>query len=134
MASFGSIKSAIFDREEKQQYQSHIHGLNAYKFLNDYGQLASMEKKKTTDVKLPVKTDHDTLREGHRIAPPTRLSAVPNSLAYILLAAININSERKKQASPVGYLSVSSEASRIYAENLALYLAWVGGDQHVTKA
>ncbi|CAL5340557.1 unnamed protein product [Camellia sinensis] len=48
MASFSSLKSAIFDREErKQQYQAHIRGLNAYdrhkKFLNDYGNCASME-------------------------------------------------------------------------------------------
>ncbi|CAL5401527.1 unnamed protein product [Camellia sinensis] len=48
MASFRSLKSAIFDREErKQQYQAHIRGLNAYdrhkKFLNDYENYASME-------------------------------------------------------------------------------------------
>ncbi|GMP62593.1 hypothetical protein CsSME_00024639 [Camellia sinensis var. sinensis] len=47
MASFRSLKSAIFDREERKQcfsvcrqYQAHIRGLNAYdrhkKFLNDY--------------------------------------------------------------------------------------------------
>ncbi|GMI95725.1 hypothetical protein like AT4G15030 [Hibiscus trionum] len=69
MASFGSIKSAIFDREEKkQQYQAHIRGLNAYdrhkKFLNDY--VGFCGKEKSTDVKFPVKTDHDTLREGYR--------------------------------------------------------------------
>ncbi|GMI75765.1 hypothetical protein like AT4G15030 [Hibiscus trionum] len=69
MASFGSIKSAIFDREEKkQQYQAHISGLNAYdrhkKFLNDY--VGFYGKENSTDVKLPVKTDHDTLREGYR--------------------------------------------------------------------
>ncbi|KAL9333899.1 hypothetical protein Peur_074038 [Populus x canadensis] len=38
---FGSLKPAIFEREEiKQKYQSHIRGLNACdrhnKFLNDY--------------------------------------------------------------------------------------------------
>ncbi|KAB2070418.1 hypothetical protein ES319_A08G154800v1 [Gossypium barbadense] len=69
MASFRSLKSAIFDREErKQQYQSHIRGLNAYdrhkKFLNDY--VGFYGKEKSTDVKLPIKTDHDTLREGYR--------------------------------------------------------------------
>ncbi|EOX96681.1 Uncharacterized protein TCM_005877 isoform 2 [Theobroma cacao] len=69
MASFRSLKSAIFDREEKkQQYQAHIRGLNAYdrhkKFLNDYVDFYGKEK--STDVKLPVKTDHDTLREGYR--------------------------------------------------------------------
>ncbi|XP_022756788.1 protein FRA10AC1 [Durio zibethinus] len=69
MASFGSLKSAIFDREEKKrQYQAHIRGLNAYdrhkKFLNDY--VCFYGKEKSTDVKLPVKTDHDTLREGYR--------------------------------------------------------------------
>ncbi|KVD98148.1 Folate-sensitive fragile site protein Fra10Ac1, partial [Cynara cardunculus var. scolymus] len=31
MASFGSIRSAVFDREEKKhQYQAHILGLNAF--------------------------------------------------------------------------------------------------------
>ncbi|TYI69807.1 hypothetical protein E1A91_D08G180100v1 [Gossypium mustelinum] len=69
MASFRSLKSAIFDREEKkQQYQAHIRGLNAYdrhkKFLNDY--VGFYGKEKSTDVKLPIKTDHDTLREGYR--------------------------------------------------------------------
>ncbi|KAE8677480.1 Cellulose synthase family protein isoform 1 [Hibiscus syriacus] len=71
MASFGSLKSAIFDREEKkQQYQANIRGLNAFdrhkKFLNDY--VGFYGKEKSTDVKLPVKTDHDTLREGYRYA------------------------------------------------------------------
>ncbi|XVF79625.1 hypothetical protein PTKIN_Ptkin15bG0004300 [Pterospermum kingtungense] len=70
MASFRSIRSAIFDREEKkQQYQAHIRGLNAFdrhkKFLNDYVGFYGKEKN-STDVKLPVKTDHDTLREGYR--------------------------------------------------------------------
>ncbi|KAK8639847.1 hypothetical protein V6N13_138213 [Hibiscus sabdariffa] len=69
MASLGSLKSAIFDREEKkQQYQAHIRGLNAYdrhkKFLKDY--VGFYGKEKSTDLKLPVKTDHDTLREGYR--------------------------------------------------------------------
>ncbi|XVE76721.1 hypothetical protein DITRI_Ditri13aG0004200 [Diplodiscus trichospermus] len=69
MASLGSLKSAIFDREErKQQYQAHVRGLNAYdrhkKFLNDY--VSFYGKETSTDVKLPVKTDHDTLREGYR--------------------------------------------------------------------
>ncbi|KAF2295889.1 hypothetical protein GH714_034921 [Hevea brasiliensis] len=49
---------------EDRQYQAHIRGLNAYdrhkKFLNDYG------KEKSSNVKLPVKTDRDTLREGYR--------------------------------------------------------------------
>ncbi|KAM1263631.1 hypothetical protein ACFX15_028062 [Malus domestica] len=69
MASFGSLKYAIFDREErKQQYQAHILGLNAYdrhkKFVKDYVSFYGREA--SSHVKLPVKTDHDTLREGHR--------------------------------------------------------------------
>ncbi|KAJ7012969.1 hypothetical protein NC653_002870 [Populus alba x Populus x berolinensis] len=69
MASFGSLKSAVFDREErKQQYQSDIRGLNAYdrhkKFLNDY--VSYYGKGKSTNEKLPIKTDRDTLREGYR--------------------------------------------------------------------
>ncbi|GLU00279.1 hypothetical protein SLE2022_176570 [Rubroshorea leprosula] len=69
MASFSSLKSAIFEREErKQQYQAQIRGLNAYdrhkKFLNDY--VAFYGKEKSQHVKLPVKTDQDTLREGYR--------------------------------------------------------------------
>ncbi|GKU88635.1 hypothetical protein SLEP1_g2872 [Rubroshorea leprosula] len=68
MASFSSLKSAIFEREErKQQYQAQIRGLNAYdrhkKFLNDY--VAFYGKEKSQHVKLPVKTDQDTLREGY---------------------------------------------------------------------
>ncbi|KAG5222943.1 hypothetical protein OIU76_020376 [Salix suchowensis] len=69
MASFGSLKSAVFNREErKQQYQSHIRGLNAYdrhkKFLNDY--VSFYGKGNSTVEKLPIKTDRDTLREGYR--------------------------------------------------------------------
>ncbi|KAF9665717.1 hypothetical protein SADUNF_Sadunf16G0152700 [Salix dunnii] len=69
MASFGSLKSAVFNREErKQQYQSHIRGLNAYdrhkKFLNDYVNFYG--KGNSTIEKLPIKTDRDTLREGYR--------------------------------------------------------------------
>ncbi|XP_019449595.1 PREDICTED: protein FRA10AC1 isoform X2 [Lupinus angustifolius] len=69
MASFGSLKSAIFEREErKQQYQAHIRGLNAYdrhkKFINDYVSIYGKEKHST--LKLPIKTDQDTLREGYR--------------------------------------------------------------------
>nr|XP_043612167.1 protein FRA10AC1 [Erigeron canadensis] len=69
MASFGSIRSAVFDREEKkQQYQAHILGLNAYdrhkKFLNDYVSFYGGERQ--NQEKLPVKTDQDTLREGYR--------------------------------------------------------------------
>ncbi|KAK9913091.1 hypothetical protein M0R45_036916 [Rubus argutus] len=84
MASFGSLKSAIFDREErKQQYQDHIRGLNAYErpkslskitfkpevsiitwlnvlLVNFYG------REESPHVKLPIKTDQDTLREGYR--------------------------------------------------------------------
>ncbi|XP_022953256.1 uncharacterized protein LOC111455861 isoform X3 [Cucurbita moschata] len=41
MASFGSLKNAIFEREErKQQYQAHVRGLNAHdrrkKFMREY--------------------------------------------------------------------------------------------------
>lgn len=69
MASFASLKSAIFEKEErKQQYQAHIRGLNAYdrhkKFLRDYVDFYGKQKDKN-DV-LPVKTDRDTLREGYR--------------------------------------------------------------------
>ncbi|XP_065870911.1 uncharacterized protein [Euphorbia lathyris] len=69
MASFGFLKSAIYDREErKQQYQAHIRGLNAYdrhqRFVNDY--VTFYGKGNSTNVKLPVKTDTDTLREGYR--------------------------------------------------------------------
>ncbi|XP_028777002.1 protein FRA10AC1 [Neltuma alba] len=69
MTSFGSLKSAIFEREErKQQYQAHIRGLNAYdrhkKFLNDY--VSFYGKEKPSNLRLPIKTDKDTLREGYR--------------------------------------------------------------------
>ncbi|XP_061999799.1 uncharacterized protein LOC133717155 [Rosa rugosa] len=69
MASFASIKSGIFDREErKQQYQDHIRGLNAYerhkKFVKDY--VSYYGREGSSHVKLPVKTDQDTLREGYR--------------------------------------------------------------------
>ncbi|KAK7314252.1 hypothetical protein VNO77_39466 [Canavalia gladiata] len=69
MASFGSLKSTIFDKEErKQQYQSHIRGLNAYdrhkKFINDYVNFYGIER--PSNLKLPIKTDQDTLREGFR--------------------------------------------------------------------
>ncbi|KAH7527851.1 hypothetical protein FEM48_Zijuj05G0010400 [Ziziphus jujuba var. spinosa] len=82
MTSFGSLKAAIFDREEKkQQYQAHIRGLNAYdrhkKFIKDYVIEFSLMiivcdavdfygKEKSAQVKLPIKTDQDTLREGYR--------------------------------------------------------------------
>ncbi|KFK22903.1 hypothetical protein AALP_AAs72951U000400 [Arabis alpina] len=69
MSSSATIRSEIYDREErKQQYQAHIRGLNAYdrhkKFLNDYVRFYG--KDKPVEVKLPVKTDQDTLREGYR--------------------------------------------------------------------
>ncbi|KAF7138636.1 hypothetical protein RHSIM_Rhsim07G0056000 [Rhododendron simsii] len=69
MASFASLKSAIFDKEaRKQQYQAHIRGLNAYdrhkKFVNDYAGFYG--KGQPGQEKLPVKTDQDTLREGYR--------------------------------------------------------------------
>ncbi|KAG9449407.1 hypothetical protein H6P81_009372 [Aristolochia fimbriata] len=69
MASLGSLRSAIFDREErKQQYQAHIRGLNAYdrhkKFVKDYVDFYG--KAGETKTVLPVKTDQDTLREGYR--------------------------------------------------------------------
>ncbi|GKU88631.1 hypothetical protein SLEP1_g2868 [Rubroshorea leprosula] len=59
-----SLDQFIFGR----QYQAQIRGLNAYdrhkKFLNDY--VAFYGKDKSQHVKLPVKTDQDTLREGYR--------------------------------------------------------------------
>ncbi|CAK9310269.1 unnamed protein product [Citrullus colocynthis] len=69
MASFGSLKNAIFEREErKQQYQAHLRGLNAYdrhkKFMHDYVHFYG--KNKTGEERFPIKTDHDTLREGYR--------------------------------------------------------------------
>ncbi|KAM7512332.1 hypothetical protein LguiB_011207 [Lonicera macranthoides] len=69
MTSFGSLKSTIFDRQEKKQhYQAYILGLNAYdrhkKFLNDY--VGFYGKEKFPEEKLPIKTDQDTLREGYR--------------------------------------------------------------------
>lgn len=69
MASFGSLKSAIYDRQErKQHYQAHILGLNAYdrhkKFLNDYVHFYG--KDHFTQEKLPIRTDQDALREGYR--------------------------------------------------------------------
>nr|CAD1822667.1 unnamed protein product [Ananas comosus var. bracteatus] len=69
MESLGSLKSSIFDKEEKkQQYQSHVRGLNAYdrhkKFMKDYVQYYGRAKKTCGD--LPIKTDQDTLREGYR--------------------------------------------------------------------
>ncbi|RZC77481.1 hypothetical protein C5167_001751 [Papaver somniferum] len=69
MTSFGSLRSAVFDKEErKQQYQSHIRGLNAFdrhkKFLKDYVDFYGTGRK--VDIVLPSKTDQDTLREGHR--------------------------------------------------------------------
>ncbi|ONK76409.1 uncharacterized protein A4U43_C03F27470 [Asparagus officinalis] len=69
MASLGSLKSAIFEKEErKMQYQSHIRGLNAYdrhkKFMKDYIEFYGKDKSKH-DV-LPIKTDKDTIREGYR--------------------------------------------------------------------
>ncbi|KAK6143161.1 hypothetical protein DH2020_023509 [Rehmannia glutinosa] len=69
MASFGSIKQAIFDNEaRKLQYQDHIRGLNAYdrhkKFVNDY--VGYYGKQNSARETLPVKTDQDTLREGYR--------------------------------------------------------------------
>ncbi|AEE83542.1 folate-sensitive fragile site protein [Arabidopsis thaliana] len=69
MTSSAAIRSDIYDREErKQQYQAHIRGLNAYerhkKFLKDYVRFYG--KDKPAEVKLPVKTDQDTLREGYR--------------------------------------------------------------------
>ncbi|KAJ7949173.1 Protein FRA10AC1 like [Quillaja saponaria] len=69
MVSFGSLKSEIFEREErKQQYQAHVRGLNAYdrhkKFLHDY--VSFYRREKSSNLKLPLKTDQDTLREGYR--------------------------------------------------------------------
>ncbi|XP_020683608.2 protein FRA10AC1 isoform X2 [Dendrobium catenatum] len=69
MASLGSLKSAVFEREErKMQYQSHIRGLNAYdrhkRFMKDYVQFYGDAK--DSDKSFPVKTDHDTIKEGYR--------------------------------------------------------------------
>ncbi|KAL9226449.1 hypothetical protein vseg_002262 [Gypsophila vaccaria] len=69
MASLRSLKSEIFERQErKQHYQAHIRGLNAldrhHLFLRDYAKY--YEKHKLPAEKLPIKTDQDTLREGYR--------------------------------------------------------------------
>ncbi|KAI3982309.1 hypothetical protein MKX01_037842, partial [Papaver californicum] len=69
MASFASLESAIFEKEErKQQYQSHIRGLNAFdrhkKFVKDYVDFYGTRRK--VDIVFPSKTDQDTLREGYR--------------------------------------------------------------------
>ncbi|KAJ6814778.1 protein FRA10AC1 isoform X1 [Iris pallida] len=69
MASLGSLKSAIFEKEErKMQYQAHIRGLNAYdrhrRFMKDYVDFYGTAKN-SHDV-APVKTDRDTIREGYR--------------------------------------------------------------------
>ncbi|KAL8154372.1 hypothetical protein V2J09_012132 [Rumex salicifolius] len=69
MASFRSIKSEVYEREErKQQYQSYIRGLNAYdrhkKFVRDY--VSYYGEGQPSVEKVPIKTDQDTLREGYR--------------------------------------------------------------------
>ncbi|XP_022953254.1 uncharacterized protein LOC111455861 isoform X1 [Cucurbita moschata] len=51
MASFGSLKNAIFEREErKQQYQAHVRGLNAHdrrkKFMHAQRSFITRERKK----------------------------------------------------------------------------------------
>ncbi|KAK9150986.1 hypothetical protein Syun_009295 [Stephania yunnanensis] len=71
MASFGSLKLAIFDAEERKiQYQAHIRGLNAYdrhkKFVKEYVDLYRGESKKVDVLPLPSKTVQDTIREGYR--------------------------------------------------------------------
>ncbi|XP_074320994.1 uncharacterized protein LOC141657607 isoform X3 [Silene latifolia] len=53
MASFASLKSQVFDREDrKQHYQAHIRGLNAFdrhhKFLNDYGALKQLDDEQSS--------------------------------------------------------------------------------------
>ncbi|KAL5132601.1 Protein FRA10AC1 [Glycine soja] len=83
MASFGSLKSTIFEKEErKQQYQSHIRGLNAYdrhkKFMDDYVKFYGKER--PSNLKLPIKTDQDTLREGYRFHLPALSSLFSISL------------------------------------------------------
>lgn len=72
MASLRSLKSEIYGREErKQQYQSHIRGLNAYdrhkKFMKDYVEIYGNKGDKNRT--LPIKTDQDTLREAYRFIP-----------------------------------------------------------------
>eukprot|EP00252_Welwitschia_mirabilis_P025923 TRINITY_DN8279_c0_g1_i2.p1 TRINITY_DN8279_c0_g1~~TRINITY_DN8279_c0_g1_i2.p1 ORF type:complete len:289 (-),score=55.86 TRINITY_DN8279_c0_g1_i2:271-1014(-) len=68
MASFRSLKSDIFDKEErKQHYGAYIRGLNAYdrhkKFMADYVQFYG---KWIPQEERPIKTDQDTLREAYR--------------------------------------------------------------------
>ncbi|RYR44284.1 hypothetical protein Ahy_A08g040639 [Arachis hypogaea] len=57
----------IRKRREKT-YQAHIRGLNAYdrhkKFIKDY--VSFYRQDKPSNIKLPIKTDQDTLREGYR--------------------------------------------------------------------
>ncbi|PKA59539.1 hypothetical protein AXF42_Ash016563 [Apostasia shenzhenica] len=69
MASLGSLKSAVFDREERRmQYQSQIRGLNAYdrhrKFMNDYVLFYGNAKESHSAFR--IKTDNDTIREEYR--------------------------------------------------------------------
>ncbi|KAK9683003.1 hypothetical protein RND81_10G111800 [Saponaria officinalis] len=69
MASLASLKSEIFDREDrKRHYQAHIRGLNAldrhHQFVHDY--VKYYGKESFSGEKLPIKTDQDTLREGYR--------------------------------------------------------------------
>ncbi|GAB2232725.1 hypothetical protein Droror1_Dr00011774 [Drosera rotundifolia] len=69
MASLRSLKSSIYDREErKQQYQAHVRGLNAFdrhrKFVDDY--VRYYGKGAPSGLNYLIKTDQDTLREGYR--------------------------------------------------------------------
>uniref|UniRef100_A0A0D6QSK2 Uncharacterized protein n=1 Tax=Araucaria cunninghamii TaxID=56994 RepID=A0A0D6QSK2_ARACU len=69
MASFRSLKSNIFEKEERrQQHGAYIRGLNAYdrhkKFMSDYVRFYG--KHTSSEEKLPTKTDQDTLREAYR--------------------------------------------------------------------
>ncbi|KAL9249481.1 FRA10AC1-like protein [Drosera capensis] len=69
MASLRSLKSSIYDREErKQKYQANVRGINAFdrhrKFVDDY--VRYYGKGAPSGLNYPIKTDQDTLREGYR--------------------------------------------------------------------
>ncbi|CAM6107569.1 unnamed protein product [Calypogeia fissa] len=69
MASFSSLRSDVFSREQRRQhYGSQLMGLNAYdrhkKFMHDY--VNHYRKGETAAASKLVKTDMDTLRETYR--------------------------------------------------------------------
>ncbi|KAJ7300138.1 hypothetical protein O6H91_Y063400 [Diphasiastrum complanatum] len=71
MASFSSLKTDVFSREQRSQhYKSNVLGLNAYerhkKFMGDYIRYYGIQTTMPSDSNYPLKTDQDTLRETYR--------------------------------------------------------------------